>query len=189
MVTTSPSVKIADPTRVPLTNVPLTLRSRISVPSGVKTSVACSRDAKTSGTTMSLSLARPIVTVPAVLAGREADGRCDKNFTILVARFESSPAVAPTMVNSAGGIEAPGGTTEPVLVPARGVRCAGGSGPALTTVSSSGGIVRGGTRGGGGIWGGATGRRGASWRDGAGLGPGCTDQERVGGPEPGVDLV
>ena len=106
MVTTSPSVKIADPTLMPLTNVPLMLRSRISVPSGVKASVACSREARTSGTTMSLSLARPIVTVPAVLAGRDvADGRCDKNLTILVARFESSPVLASTMVNSAGGVE------------------------------------------------------------------------------------
>ena len=40
MVTTSPSAKIADPTRVPLTNVPLTLVSRISVPSGVRVNVA-----------------------------------------------------------------------------------------------------------------------------------------------------
>ena len=39
-VTTSPSLRIADPTRVPLTNVPLTLVSRISVPSGVRISVA-----------------------------------------------------------------------------------------------------------------------------------------------------
>ncbi len=36
MVTTSPSVSTADPTRTPLTKVPLTLwASRISVPSGV----------------------------------------------------------------------------------------------------------------------------------------------------------
>ena len=36
MVTTSPSVSTADPTRTPLTNVPLTLwASRISVPSRV----------------------------------------------------------------------------------------------------------------------------------------------------------
>ena len=41
MVTTSSSDRIADPTRVPLTKVPLMLLSRISVPSGVCTNVAC----------------------------------------------------------------------------------------------------------------------------------------------------
>ena len=65
MVTTSPSCSIADSTRVPLTNVPLMLRlSRISVPLGVGIRVAWWREASTSGMTMSLSLARPILMAP-----------------------------------------------------------------------------------------------------------------------------
>ncbi len=41
MVTTSSSLRIAEPILVPLTKVPLMLLSRISVPSGVGTNVAC----------------------------------------------------------------------------------------------------------------------------------------------------
>ena len=140
MVTTSPSVRIADPTRMPLTNVPLMLRSRISVPSGVNVSVACSREARTSGMTMSLSLARPIVTVPAVAADPAGpavpDVRCERNFTNLVARFDTSPGLASMTVNSAGcGV-------------------LGEADPALTTVSSSGGGLGGGCAGGDGRGGG-----------------------------------
>src|SRR5271163_2160552 len=207
MVTTSPSLKIADPTRVPLTNVPLTLRSRISVPSGVNASVACSREAKTSGMTMSFSAARPIVTVPTVLGSPAVLGeRCDKNLTILVARFDTSPPVGSTTVNSAESAEPAesGRAGDPVLV--------------LTTVSSSAGAARDGTHRGGG-WASAlrgceTGCRGGagfvgSWRGGGGarLGPlraglpvwrspcggggagsAFTDQETVGGPETRIDL-
>jgi hypothetical protein len=66
MVTTSPSVSTAEPTRTPLTKVPFTLcASRISVPSGVWIKKAWWRDARTSWMTMSLSVARPMVCDPA----------------------------------------------------------------------------------------------------------------------------
>ena len=71
IVTTSPSVSRADPTRIPLTNVPLMLfASRISVPSGVGTRYAWWREASTSWMTMSLSIARPIRAAPAGAASR-----------------------------------------------------------------------------------------------------------------------
>ena len=73
MVTVSPSCSMADSTRAPLTNVPLMLRlSRISVPVPVVTSVAWWRDASTSGMTMSLSVARPILIEPGGSIGRSA---------------------------------------------------------------------------------------------------------------------
>src|SRR5246127_3440738 len=125
MVTTSPSLRIAEPTRVPLTNGPLLLRSWISVPNGVSTNVAWWREASTSGTTMSLSSARPMLTEPAIFGG--GDARCDKNFTNLVARLDTSPDRAPTTVISAGA-----------TISGRGVR------PALTTVMSADGGLGGG---------------------------------------------
>ena len=107
IVTTSPSVRIADPTRMPLTNVPLMLRSRIWVPSGVDVKVACSREARTSGMTMSLS-SGAADRDGAGGAGRGdgrgvPDVRCERNFTNLVARFDTSPGLASMTVNSAGG--------------------------------------------------------------------------------------
>ena len=185
MVTTSSSVRIADPTRVPLTNVPLTLLSRISVPSGVGTNVACWRDAKTSETTMSLSAARPIVMAPAVPAAD--DERGENNFTKRVARFDTSAVLASITVNSAAGVESGWGGA-PVSLSAGGAACGLAAEPALTTVSSSGGVPRGGIpdvgiRGGGGAWrggetgclggefGGLAGCLGGIGRDGATLGP------------------
>ena len=94
------------------------------MPSGVRTNVAWWREASTSGITMSLSPARPIVTEPASFAG--AADRCDRNFTNLVARFDTSPDRAPTTVISVGA------TT-----------CGGGAEPALTTVISVNGRVGG----------------------------------------------
>ena len=71
IVTTSPSVSTADPTRIPLTNVPLMLcASRISVPIGVGARYAWWRDASTSWMTMSLSIARPIAGTRGRLARR-----------------------------------------------------------------------------------------------------------------------
>ena len=87
IVTVSPSCRTADSTRAPLTKVPLMLRlSRISVPSGPGISVAWCRDASTSGTTMSLSVARPILTDP----GGASAGRPGRRiFSMLVARLPS----------------------------------------------------------------------------------------------------
>ena len=47
--------------------------NRISVPTGVNINDACSREASTSETTMSLSAARPTVMAPAVLVGLGAN--------------------------------------------------------------------------------------------------------------------
>ncbi len=94
MVTTSPSVSTADPTRTPLTNVPLTLcASRISVPSGDSIRNAWWRDASTSWMTMSLSVARPTVSAPAGFCNppdRDGIRAC----IIFVARFATSGGLA-----------------------------------------------------------------------------------------------
>ena len=89
MVTVSPSRSIAESTRAPLTNVPLMLRlSRISVPLGVGIRVAWWREASTSGMTMSLSVARPILMEP----GGASAGRPGRRiFSMLVARLPSRP--------------------------------------------------------------------------------------------------
>src|ERR1700749_4542734 len=76
---------------------------------------------------MSLSLARPMVTEPGCFAG--ATDRCERNFTNLVARFDTSPERAATTVISVGATASRGGAE-----------------PALTTVISAGGGV-GGRRG------------------------------------------
>ena len=125
MVTTSSSVKIADPTRVPLTNVPLMLVSRISVPSGVGISVAC------------LTRGEDVGDDDVVVGGaadRHGAGRISRpgaergesNFTNRVARFDTSAVLASITSNSAGGVAA-----------------AAGALPALTTVMcSAGGRLR-----------------------------------------------
>ena len=99
IVTMSPSCSTADSTRAPLTNVPLMLRlSRISVPPAVGTSVAWWREASTSGMTMSLSVARPILIEP----GGTSAGRPGRRiFSMLVARLpslERGAAVGPIAV-------------------------------------------------------------------------------------------
>src|SRR5689334_2748786 len=99
MVTVSPSCSIADSTRAPLTNVPLMLRlSRISVPPGVVTNVAWWREASTSGMTMSLSVARPILIDPGGALGAPPGRRI---LSMLVARLPSldrGAADGPIMV-------------------------------------------------------------------------------------------
>ena len=87
MVTTSPSSSRAASTRVPLTKVPLILRlSTISMPPGVGIRVAWCREASTSGMTMLLSVARPMVSDPGGGGAEEAPGR--RILSIEVARFE-----------------------------------------------------------------------------------------------------
>src|SRR5699024_8715331 len=84
-----------DPIRTPLTNVPLLLRaSRISGPIGVWDRKAWWREASTSGMTMSLSWARPIVTDPDGCSG--SAGRARKTLIIRVARLDSSGGLAAT---------------------------------------------------------------------------------------------
>src|SRR6185312_12991028 len=99
MVTVSPSFSIADSTRAPLTNVPLMLRlSTISVPPAVGTSVAWWREASTSGMTMSLSVALPILIAPADTSAVRPGRRI---FSMLVARLpslERGAAVGPIWV-------------------------------------------------------------------------------------------
>src|SRR5436309_3265079 len=129
---------------------------------------------------MSLSAARPIVMAPAVPAATDARG--ESNFTKRVARFDTSAVLASITVDSAGG----------------GVAGGLAGGPALTTVSWSGGVPRGGPpaagipdvwiRCGGGAWrgcatgclggggpgarpGGLGGALGGTGRGGAGRGP------------------
>ena len=105
IVTTSPSCSTADSTRGPLTNVPLMLRwSTICVPPGLGTSVAWWREASTSGMTMSLSVARPILMPPAgtsgVLPGRRI-------LSMLVARLPSLGAGCRCRTHlRGGGVEA-----------------------------------------------------------------------------------
>ena len=84
-----------------MTNVPLTLVSRISVPNGVRVSVAWYREASTSGTTMSLSDARPIVTEPAGLTDGVARGAM--RLTKRVAKFAPSTTRVSSLVTSVGG--------------------------------------------------------------------------------------
>src|SRR5215467_3333182 len=96
---------------------------------------------------MSLSGARPIVLAPVVPAADDARG--ESNFTNLVARFPTSAVFALTTVNSAGGVESGCASGfEP------GCAAGAGPGPAVTTVSSSGGVPRGGIGRGGGTCGG-----------------------------------
>ena len=101
IVTTSPSCSIAESIRAPLTNVPLMLRlSRISVPLGVGTRVAWWREASTSGMTMSLSVARPILMPPAGTSGALPGRRI---LSMLVARLPSlarGVAVGPIVVGA-----------------------------------------------------------------------------------------
>ncbi|OBJ90551.1 hypothetical protein A5640_24285 [Mycobacterium asiaticum] len=92
-------MRIADPTRTPLTNVPLTLLlSRISAPSGVSVKNAWWRDARTSWMTMSLSVERPIVTEFAGISCEPV--RVSRAWNILVAIFPCSGG----LVMFAGGI-------------------------------------------------------------------------------------
>jgi hypothetical protein len=99
IVTVSPSCSTAESTRAPLTKVPLMLRlSRSSAPSGLGTSVAWWRDASTSGMTMSLSVARPILIDPGGALGAALGRRI---FSMLVARLPSDvrgAAVGPSWV-------------------------------------------------------------------------------------------
>src|SRR6478752_4984790 len=92
IVTTSPLCRVAASTRWPLTNVPLMLRlsmiSAVPEPAADGTNVAWCRDARTSGMTMSLSVARPILTEP---CGRSADFPGRRILSMLVARLEPSP--------------------------------------------------------------------------------------------------
>lgn len=67
--------------------------SWISVPPGAGISVAWWRDARTSGMTMSLSLARPIVIAPGVDSSPALPGR--RIFIIDVAMFDESPPMRP----------------------------------------------------------------------------------------------
>src|SRR5439155_18438126 len=94
-----PSCNTAESTRAPLTKVPLMLRlSRISVPLGVVTNVAWWREASTSGMTMSLSVARPILIDPGGALGALPGRRI---FSMLVARLPSlvrGAAVGPIWV-------------------------------------------------------------------------------------------
>ncbi len=76
IVTMSPSRSFALVISVPLTKVPLLLSlSRISRPAGVNVSIACTREASASSTTMLLVLARPIVAEPWERAGAGRLGR------------------------------------------------------------------------------------------------------------------
>src|ERR1700758_1479845 len=115
---------------------------------------------------MSLSAARPMV-MPVPLAC--ADERGVRNFTKRVARFDTSAVLASITVDSTGDPES-GRAAEPVLLPVGGARCGLANVPALSTVSCSGGVPRGGTRGGGG-------RRGGgalpAWETGCLGGDGC----------------
>ena len=95
IVTTSPSSSSAVSTRLPLTKVPLMLRlSAISVPPGVGIRVAWWREASTSGMTMSLSVARPILTAPGGTSAGAPPGR--RIFSIEVARFDDPPGLTAT---------------------------------------------------------------------------------------------
>jgi len=67
--------------------------SWISVPPGAGIRVAWWRDARTSGMTMSLSLARPIVVAPGVDSSPALPGR--RIFIIDVARIDESPPMRP----------------------------------------------------------------------------------------------
>ncbi len=93
IVTMSPSFSTAVSTRVPLTKVPLMLRlSRISVPWGVGTRVAWWRDASTSGMTMSLSSARPILMAP---GGTSPTALPDRRILIIDVAMLVSPPMRP----------------------------------------------------------------------------------------------
>ena len=112
MVTVSPSVSIAESTREPLTKVPLMLRlSRISVPDGPGINVAWCREASTSGMTMLLSLARPILIDP---AGTSAGRPGRRILSMLVARLpslERGAAAGPiTVADSSPGADIGCGT-------------------------------------------------------------------------------
>ena len=110
MVTVSPSASIAVSTRAPLTKVPLMLRlSRISAvpePSAAGMRVAWCREASTSGMTMSLSPARPILIAP---AGTSTGRPGRKILSMLVAMLPSpdrGAAAGPiTVADSSAGDE------------------------------------------------------------------------------------
>jgi hypothetical protein len=122
IVTTSPSASTAEPTRIPLTKVPLMLwASRISVPTGVAIKNAWWREASTSWTTTSLSSERPIQAAPVTGASRFPDPRV---LTLVVGNSAISP-LTPIWVGGFSSSVGPGGGTIGMAV-VRGVSSRGG---------------------------------------------------------------
>src|ERR1700722_7026164 len=103
IVTTSFSRSTAPLTRSPLRNVPLMLlASCIRTPCGFGTNIAWWREASTSGTTMSLSGARPIVVDP---GGAATDPPIQRTRIKVAAMFDTASVVRPAsfFIRASGG--------------------------------------------------------------------------------------